>query len=348
MSSQSAQGLNGSSIPSTMLTGPPYPPLFAIFGQYPSVKVDDPIGAVILAVFVIAAAINFTIYVRNVCRSHHFFTSLLLFVFCMARVIANGLRIGWASNLDNVKIIIATQVFLNAGVVMLFVINIVLTQRILRAYHPHIGWSKPLTIAFKVLYVSITADIMMVIVALVYGFFTRDLSKLSKVRDVQRTGSTYLAVVAFLPLPITALCVFLPRKGDIEKFGRGRMRTKLRLIVFTSALLSLGAGFRAGIALMGPRLSTDPAWYHHKACFYVLTYGIEIIVVYTYILFRIDRRFHVPDGSSGPGHYSAGPGSTTFDDGLSGASTEVQVMGDGEQSQPNEGRNEEKLEPQPC
>ncbi|KAH7129741.1 hypothetical protein B0J13DRAFT_563300 [Dactylonectria estremocensis] len=341
MSSQSAQGLNATSM---LTSGPPYHPLFAILGGYPSVKVDDPISAVILAFFIVAAVLNLTIYIRNVLQSHHFFTSVLLWVFCMARIIANVLRICWASRLENAKIIIATQVFINAGVVMLFVINLVLTQRILRAYHPRIGWSKPMTIAFKILYASITTDIMMVIVALVYSFFTRDLSKLYKLRDVQRAGGTYLAVVAFLPLPIIALCIFLPREGDIEKFGRGRMHTKVSLIVFTSTLLALGAGFRAGIALMGPRSAADPAWYHHKACFYIFTYGIEIIVVYTYILFRIDRRFHIPDGSNGPGHYSASVGSTTFNDRLSGASTEFQVTGDGEPAQPKIERSDGELE----
>ncbi|KAH8683724.1 hypothetical protein BGZ61DRAFT_425046 [Ilyonectria robusta] len=349
MSSQSTQGANSTSIPSTLLTsGPPYFPLFAILGEHPTVKVDDPIGAIILFFFIVAAIFNVTIYLRNAFRSHHFFTSFLLFIFCMARVIANILRISWASRLYNVKIIIAYQVFLNAGVVMLFVINLFLTQRLFRAYHPHIGWSKPMTIGFKVLYASITADITMVIVALVYSFFTRDLAKLSKVRDVQRTGATYFAVVAFLPLPITALCVLLPRKGDIEKFGQGRMRTKVRLIVFAAVLLSIGAGFRAGIALMGPRLSTNPAWYHRKACFYVFTYAIELVVVYTYILFRIDRRFHVPDGSSGPGHYSASVGSTTFNPELSSVNTEVPVTGNGEQSQAKQVRSDEELESKAC
>ncbi|KPM46417.1 hypothetical protein AK830_g78 [Neonectria ditissima] len=333
---QTSQGLNDTSIPSNMLaSGPPYHPLFALFGQYPSTSADDPIGAVLLVLFVTAAGFNITIYLHNVYHHHHFFVSFLLFIFCMARVIANALRIAWASRLENAKIIIATQVFISAGVVMLFVINLALTQRLFRAYHPHLGWSKTMTVAFKMLYASITADIAMVVVALVYGFYTRDLSKLSKVRHVQRTGVTYLAVVAFLPLPITALCVFLPRKSDIEKFGHGRMRTKVRLVVFAAMLLSLGAGFRAGIALMGPRLSTDPAWYHHKACFYVFTYGIEIVVVYTFLLFRIDRRFHIPDGSSAPGHYSASVKSTIGNHELSEASTDSQVLGDVEQARPS-------------
>lgn len=31
---------------------------------------------------------------------------------------------------------------------------------------------------------------------------------------------------------------------------------------------------------------------------------MEITVVYLYLLLRVDRRFHVPNGSKGPGDYS--------------------------------------------
>ncbi|KAH6879406.1 hypothetical protein B0T10DRAFT_158053 [Thelonectria olida] len=329
MTSQSAQGSNGSSVPASFSSGPPYHPLFAILGRYPSVSVDDAIGAVILAIFVVAALLNLTICWRNFRQSHNFFLSLFLAVFCAARIIANALRISWASHLENVKIIIAAQVFLSAGVVMLFVMNMILSQRLLRAYQPHIGWNKSITVAFKFLYASITADIVMVIVALVYGFYTRDLDKLHTVRDVQRVGVTYLAVISFLPIPIAGFCLLLPRKEPVDKFGEGSMGMKVCLVVFTAVLLSLGAGFRAGIALQQARLSTYPAWYHHKACFYVFTYLIEIIVVYSYTLFRFDRRFYIPDGSYGPGHYSASTDSATLQNRPSGVSVDLKVLGDG-------------------
>lgn len=55
---------------------------------------------------------------------------------------------------------------------------------------------------------------------------------------------------------------------------------------------------------MPPRPRNDPAWYHSQACFYIFNFGIEIIVVYLYVLVRVDRRFHIPNGSKGPGDYS--------------------------------------------
>ncbi|KAJ4245857.1 hypothetical protein NW757_009712 [Fusarium falciforme] len=67
--------------------------------------------------------------------------------------------------------------------------------------------------------------------------------------------------------------------------------------------LAFGAGFRAGTSYV-TRPITDPAWFHHKACFYIVNFAIEIIVVYSYALSRFDRRFFIPNGSSGPGDYS--------------------------------------------
>ncbi|RSL83363.1 hypothetical protein CEP51_004559 [Fusarium floridanum] len=114
---------------------------------------------------------------------------------------------------------------------------------------------------------------------------------------------TYIAVLAFLPLPITVVSVLSSSPDKVEPFGRGKMVTKVYLLIATSTLLAFGAGFRAGTSYV-IRPATDPAWFHHKSCFYIVNFVIEIIVVYTYALSRFDRRFFIPNGSSGPGDYS--------------------------------------------
>lgn len=113
------------------------------------------------------------------------------------------------------------------------------------------------------------------------------------------------AVLAFLPIPITILSVITPRRRRRpEKFGQGRYRTKISLLLFTSVLLTLGACFRLAVNFSTPRPLADPAWYDSKASFYCFNFVIEIIVVYTYAVTRFDRRFHVPNGAFAPGHYN--------------------------------------------
>lgn len=308
--------------------GPPYPPMVATLGGQPTKSVDDPISGVLLALFVTGAVLNMTIFQLNKRRSHKFILSALLFGFCMARITANALRIAWASHPTNASLAIAANVLVSAGVVLLFIVNLIFSQRILRAYHPVIGWSKPVTVAFRALFASVVACLIMVITAVVYSFYTLDPHVRSQIRSIQKTGVTYFAILAFLPLPIVALSLVLPRSAPMDKFGQGRMRTKIGLLVFTSVLLSIGAGFRAGVTLSAPRAISDPAWYHHKACFYIFNYVIELIVVFTYALSRFDRRFHIPNGSSAPGHYSNGPNSPKSGMALSRINTEEEVFGD--------------------
>ena len=95
------------------------------------------------------------------------------------------------------------------------------------------------------------------------------------------------------------------RFEHVDKFGQGRFRTKIAILLFSSTILTLGAAFRAGIGYV-PRPRANPAWYHSKACFYIFNFMIEIIVVYLYAFMRVDKRFHIPNGVHGPGSYSSG------------------------------------------
>ncbi|EFY99003.1 DUF3112 domain protein [Metarhizium robertsii] len=286
--------------------GPPYPPQGASLGGAPTNSVDTPLSSVFIALFVASAALNMTIFQRNRRRGHKFILSALLFGFSMARISANVMRIVWANYPHDVSIAIAATILTNAGVLLLFIVNLVLSQRILRAHQPRVGWSKPASLAFKLLYAAVAALLVMVIVSTVYGFYTLDAHVRSQLRDIQLFAVTFLAVLAFLPIPIVALAVLLPRHGPVDHFGtRGRMRSRVLLVLFTATLLAFGAGFRAGVAYV-QRPASNPAWFHHKAAYYCVNYTIEAIVVFTYALSRFDLRFHVPNGASEPGHYSKG------------------------------------------
>jgi len=294
--------------------GPPYLPPVAQLGGLPTPIPDDVISAVLLAFFIAGAATHMTIFQVNRKRDHKFIFSVLLFGFCMARITTLVMRIVWASRPANVSIAIAANILVAAGVLLLFIVNLLFAQRIVRAYHPSFGWHRAVSWAFRFLFFSVVALLIMVITASVHSFFTLDPSVRQKERDVTLFAGTYLAVLAFLPIPIVTVAVLYPRDNKVDKFGTGRLRTKIRLLLFTSTLLTFGAGFRIG-ASFSPRPITNPAWYHHKAAFYIVNFVIELIVVYAYAIARFDKRFHIPDGSSGPGHYN-------------GVNTEAEVFGE--------------------
>ncbi len=262
-----------------------------------------------------------TIFQINRRREHKFVFSGLLFGFSMARIAALTMRIVWASRPTNVSVLIAASVFTAAGVLLLFIVNLIFAQRIVRAYHPSFGWHKHVTMGFRFLLFSVIGLLIMVVTVTVHSFFTLDAGIHDKERKVQLFAGVYLALLAFLPIPIVILAALFPRKTRIEKFGSGRFRTKIRLLLFTSTLLALGAGFRVGVNF-APRPISDPAWYHSKPCYYCFNFVIELIVVYTYVIARFDRRFHVPNGASAPGDYS-------------GVNRESEVFGTGDDNDPD-------------
>ncbi|KAK1754004.1 hypothetical protein QBC47DRAFT_385391 [Echria macrotheca] len=299
--------------------GPPYLPTTASLGGLPTPIPDDPISAVLLALFVGSAALHMAIFQINLRRSHKFIFSVLLFGFSMARITALAMRLAWASHPTNTSIAIAANVFVAAGVLLLFLVNLMFAQRVVRAYHPAFGWNTAVRWVFRGLYASVVGVLVMVVTVSVHMFFTLDVDVRARERSVQLFAGTYLAVLAFLPIPIVlvARAAASGRKARHddeegtgtkvvrEKFGTGRFRTKIWLLLVTSALLTLGAGFRVGVNF-APRPLANPAWYHSKPAYYCFNYVIELIVVYAYGLARFDRRFHVPDGAKGPGDYSAG------------------------------------------
>lgn len=294
------QAPNGQAMPA----GPPYFPSVPQVGGIPTVGVDVPISAVLLALFVCSAAVNMTIFQVNRRRDHKFVFSALLFGFSMARIVALTMRIVWACRPTNVRVAIAASIFTAAGVLLLFIVNLVFAQRIVRAYHPQVGWHTGLRVVFRALYACVAACLVMVITVTVLTFYTLDPNRRRICRDVQLFAGTFLALLSFLPIPIVIIAALTPRRGrPIEKFGQGRMRTKVALLLFTATLLALGAGFRIGTSY---DLRMTPAWFDHRACYYCFNFVIELIVVFTYVTSRFDRRFHVPNGSSGPGDYSAG------------------------------------------
>ncbi|KAK2796011.1 hypothetical protein FQN51_009557 [Onygenales sp. PD_10] len=288
-----------------MPSGPPYLPTTAAMGGRPSISVDVPICAVFLAIFITGAVCHMTVFQRNMKRGHKFIPSGATFGFCMARITACVLRIVWATRLNNVRIAIAAQVFVAAGVLLLFVLNVIYAQRTFRATHPQIGWSRPFSYFFKFLYVVIGLTLVIVITGTVQSFYTLNPDTRLIDRDLQWYGMSYFTAFSFLPLPMLAFVLLYPRSQPIEKFGSGSYKAKIIIVAAASILLCLGASFRAGTTFKTARPASDPAWYHHKACFYIFNFTIEAIVVFLYLFGRVDLRFHVPNGSSKVRNYSS-------------------------------------------
>ncbi|KXX83391.1 hypothetical protein MMYC01_200160 [Madurella mycetomatis] len=236
--------------------GPPHPLTTPQVGGVPSPLPDIPVSVALLALFLAGAAANMAVFQRNRRRRYKFLFSALLFGFYMARSV----------------------------------------RRIVRACYPLFGWRGLVTALFRTSFVSAGVVLVMFITVTVYGFFfggrAGDGHAKSADRTVQLVCGAYLAVYAFLSVPVVALALAVPRRTRIDKFGEGHFRTKVLLLTaaVAAALLAARALFRAVTAFVR-RPVADAAWLHGRACYYCFNFGVEL-------------GFHVQDGSSAPGHYS--------------------------------------------
>lgn len=279
--------------------GAPYPSLTAQLGLTPSTDVDVPVCCVFLVLYVLGAASHMTIFQLNNRRGHKFIPSVVTFGFCMMRILTCSLRIGWAYKSTNVSLGIAAAIFSNAGVLGLFVLDLIFAQRCLRAAFPKIGWTKMVHNLFLVNYLLIPCTLVILIVTSVYTHYTLDKSALQSCRDAILAATTYMALFSFLPLALTIIIAIVPKGVDRENFGSGSFAAKLWIVGVTSFLLCLGAAFRLAVNYMPSRPVTDPYSFQGRACFYVFYFTLEILVVYTFLLVRFDKRLWIPNGSRG-------------------------------------------------
>jgi len=288
--------------------GAPWLPNNWSLGGVPKKSVDVPITAVFLLLFVVGAATHMTILRLNLKRGHKFLFNGVLFGFCMSRIVTCIMRISSICLPTNVSLAIAAAIFVAAGILLVFVINLIWSQRILRSLHPHIGWHPALSVAFKALYVFIVLTLVINITATVQSFYTLRPRTRKIDRSLQLYGTTFFAIVSSLPILVVLLSLAIPRRGAHDRFGAGRLRAKITVLLLGSSLATLGAWYRCGTTWKDPVPKTEPLpGYFHKACFYLFNFTLDIMIVYFYALMRVDLRFHVPDGAKGPRSYGKQP-----------------------------------------
>ena len=314
---------------------PPYPSKTAALGGVPTNRVDTPITAVFIVLFLIGAVAHMAIFLQNKRKGHKFIMSGMMFGFCMARTATCVMRIVWANRPTNVRVAIAAQIFVAAGVILLFVVNIIFTQRILRATHPHSGWHPLFSLAFKAVYVLVILTLAMLITSVIQSFYTLNNNTHRIDRDIQLYGQTFYTIISFAPIPMIVGGLIIPRKTRVEKFGSGRFRTKVAILLVSAFLLCLGASYRVGTSFKTPRPRNESPAYLSKACFYIFNFTVEILVIYLYVILRVDMRFYIPNGAHMAGDYEGrNADKHSSDDTLQGMDSRE---GDVEKQQTHEG-----------
>jgi hypothetical protein len=216
----------------------------------------------------------------------------------MARIATCVVRIAAICRPRNISLSIAASVLVSAGILLVYIINLIFSQRIIRAMHPHSGWHPACSFTLHALYVLIGLTLAIVITATVQSFYTLRPRTRQIDRDLQLYGSTFLTIISFIPLPTVVVSFCVPRTSALDRFGTGRFRTKVGILLAGSSALCLGAAFRCGALWKRPVPRTEPMpGYYSRACFYIFVFAVEIVVIYLYAVMRVDLRFYIPDGA---------------------------------------------------
>lgn len=215
----------------------------------------------------------------------------------MCRICTFVLRLSWSVKQTNASIALASNIFVAAGTPILYIINLVFAHRIIRAQHPKLGWHKSLSILARAVVFSIIAVLILLIFSGITMSFTLNTALRQTCRTIQLFGITFYTFTAFLPIPMVLIGLVLPKRIRTEKFGQGRFRTKVIVLLTSTLLLTLRAvwGTTAAWLTPVPRTQAIPWWYS-KPAFYCIQLLPELLVVYLYAFVRVDRRFFTPTG----------------------------------------------------
>lgn len=225
----------------------------------------------------------------------------------MSRVITNILRIVWATRQTNAKLVIAANVFVNAGVLMLYIVNLAFAIRMLMSAVPSKRLEKIIHKGAIPFFVVIVLMLGALIATVIQSSYTLNANIHRIDRDVQLSATTYFLVFAVAPLPTVAVATYLRNEETHKPFGSGSWNAKLYRVVITSLLATFIAGFRAGATWATPRPTSDPAWYQAKWCLYVFNFVLEIVIVYIFLFSRVDHHFHIPKTTDNDDEKAAHP-----------------------------------------
>lgn len=276
---------------------------------FPKPSTDTAPTAVFLVLFLMGAVGNFAIFFRNKKMGKLFVFNGMCGGFCMSRIVTCSLRLAFIYNVTNENLALASTIFTAAGVLLLFIVNIIFSQRMLRGLHPHLGWQRWIHWVFVAIYAMLFGFFVLVVVGSIQLFLSTNKSQLLIDVKLQKASSVYLFFVALIPIPLTLFALIKPnKKSEVDHFGTGSFGLKALPLLASATLLSAGAGFRTCTLYAGwkPEYNTPgmAPWWNAKWCLYFFQFGVEMITIVIYLASRKDKLFYIPNGSKGPGSYS--------------------------------------------
>lgn len=184
---------------------------YNIYGNFPT-KSDIAPSAVFVAVNGILMIAHFYIFARGYARNHRFWPSFGLGWHCIMNMLGFGMRIGWANNVLNIPLGIASTIMIVVSIVYVNSMNLLLAHRILTFRHPETGDATWFGWAMIGVYLVIIGVIVMAVIAQVVIFlYFLDYTHWRQATGAMQAASVLATLVAIGGVFLIALAYVLPR-----------------------------------------------------------------------------------------------------------------------------------------
>lgn len=228
--------------------------------------------------------------------------AVILFLFSGERVLTCMLRLVWTHRLAHVRIAVAAQVFVQAGVLLLYLMNLLLVKKIWIERVPGVKLQYRLKVFLGLLSFCTVSILIMLIISIIVSVYTLNQRIITRCRDIQRAGETYFVLFAIVPIFLLFIIHCLSRNRSLQTGGfsppmaQNQARRKVAFVCLSTLFCLVNAGFKAGVVWMPVRPLLDPAWYHSQACLYAFVFGTELCVLLLCFVARVDLMFESERG----------------------------------------------------
>lgn len=200
---------------------------------------------------------------------------------------------GWANDQMNASLALTAGIFVAAGTLILYIINGILTFRIVKDQHHRFGETIRILVLSRFLLFGIILTLILMIVAAVQSAYTLNTKIRAVDRQLQLYGVTFYAIIAGLPLIVLLIShITANRPPSTSKIGPSRHRRRITTVVLVSVLLSVRAIWICIVTWQRPTPLTQPLeWYLNKPSFYLVSLVPELLAVMVFCFLRIDNYF---------------------------------------------------------
>jgi hypothetical protein len=175
---------------------------------------------------------------------------------------------------------------------LLYFTNLIFAHRVIRLQHPIIGrWNPFMYIFFIFIYLLMIISWAILIAGLVQPFYWREDWIRNMDRKFRIYAVTFFAIISCLPLPLVIISSLIPRIRRKRRYGHVGMAFKIIILLIATTLTAAVAIFLAVIEWksMIPRTEPQPKW-TSRAWYYIMVFVLEIIIVFLYVIARVDQR----------------------------------------------------------